>query len=568
MHNKEIAKMLKLTADLLELHDANPFKVRSYTNAAIRVDNMPRQLKDLNAGQIEEIEGIGKGMAATINEILLEGSTRQLNDLMNSTPGELLEILRLKGLGPKKVRSLWKELKIESIAGLLKACEDDSVAQLKGFGEKTQKKIKESLEYTLSNKGNVFFSTAEELYERLETAILEHLPDTLVSPSGAFRRKYETIDVLEMVCGTDRRSELVALLDKIDWLKKNMLETSPFRWTAEDIDTNLRVRIIICAKVHFYNKLLLHTGNDTHLSEINTEGKSLFHIIGDQLLTSEKEAYEILEHAYVEPELREGTFEIDWSKSKKTPRLLEYQFLKGTFHNHSDYSDGKNTIREMAEGCIEMGLQYLGLADHSKSAFYAGGLQEHRIVEQHAEIDLLNAELAPFRIFKGIESDILNDGALDYDAQVLSSFDFVVASIHSNLNMDKSKATTRLLAAISNPYTTFLGHPTGRLLLHREGYPIDHKLVIDACVRNNVIIEVNANPWRLDLDWRWIRYALDQGAMLSINPDAHEVAGLRDMYYGVCVARKGGLEIKNTFNAMDLEFVEKYLSERKKSLAQ
>lgn len=215
---------------------------------------------------------------------------------------------------------------------------------------------------------------------------------------------------------------------------------------------------------------------------------------------------------------------------------------------------------------MEMGLQYLGLADHSKSAFYAGGLQEYRIIEQHAEIDELNIELAPFRIFKGIESDILNDGSLDYDDQVLSSFDFIVASIHSNLNMDKNKATARLLTAINNPYTTFLGHPTGRLLLHREGYPLDHKTVIDACVLNDVIIEVNANPWRLDLDWRWIRYAIDQGAMLSINPDAHEVAGLSDMYYGVCAARKGGLEIKNTFNAMSLGSVEKYLDNRKKSL--
>jgi len=264
--------------------------------------------------------------------------------------------------------------------------------------------------------------------------------------------------------------------------------------------------------------------------------------------------------------MREGTFELDLAKENKLPNLLKLEDLKGPFHNHSKYSDGYNTILQLAEYCIDQGYEYLGLSDHSKSAFYANGLQEYHIKKQHGEIDELNIQLAPFKIFKGIESDILNDGSLDYDTDVLASFDFIVASVHSNLNMGKEKATQRLLKAIENPYTTFLGHPTGRLLLRRKGYAIDHKKIIDACALHNVIIEINANPWRLDLDWRWVNYAIDQGVVLSINPDAHEIKGFNHMKFGVFMGRKGGLTIEKTFNAWSLESVNNYLKERKEKI--
>jgi len=308
------------------------------------------------------------------------------------------------------------------------------------------------------------------------------------------------------------------------------------------------------------------TGSAAHFQLLSAlKPESLFHY-NIEKVKHEEDIYDSLDLAFIPPELREGTFEVDMSQSAQLPVLLEMSDLKGSFHNHSTYSDGKNTIREMAQKCIDSGYQYLGMADHSKSAFYASGLQEFQVAQQHEEIDRLNDELAPFKIFKGIESDILNDGSLDYDDSILATFDFIVASIHSNLNMDKTKAMTRLLRAIENPYTTFLGHPTGRLLLSRAGYPVDHKVLIDACAKNKVIIEINANPWRLDLDWRWVHYALDQGVMLSINPDAHEIDGIDDMYFGVCVGRKGGLSKKETFNAMGLKDVEKYLAERKSKI--
>ena len=277
----------------------------------------------------------------------------------------------------------------------------------------------------------------------------------------------------------------------------------------------------------------------------------------------EEAFYEKAGLQFIVPELREGLGEIGLAADKKLPHLLEDGDLRGSLHNHSTWSDGNHSIREMATWLRDHGYEYLGLCDHSQAAHYANGLSVERVRQQHQEIDQLNAELAPFRIFKGIESDILSDGALDYPADVLASFDFIVASIHSNLKMEEAKATNRLLRAIENPYCTMLGHPTGRLLLRRQGYPINYKAVIDACAQHNVIIEINANPWRLDLDWRWVRYALDQGVQLSINPDAHHTDGYADMRYGVLMGRKGHLTKEMTFNAKSVEEVAAYFEARK-----
>jgi DNA polymerase (family 10) len=268
--------------------------------------------------------------------------------------------------------------------------------------------------------------------------------------------------------------------------------------------------------------------------------------------------------SFVEPEMREGLYEIKMALRGEMPALITYTDLKGSLHNHSTWSDGVHTLEQMATYCRdELALEYLGICDHSKSAFYANGLYEQRVLAQHKEIDALNEKLGPFKIFKGIESDILNDGSLDYEEEVLKTFDFVVASVHSNLRMDEAKATVRLIKAIENPYTTILGHPTGRLLLSRKGYSIDYEKVIDACAANQVVIEINANPLRLDLDWRWHRYALEKGVLLSINPDAHRMETFRDMHYGVYVGRKGGLQTKSCLNAFNLSEITAYFSKVK-----
>jgi DNA polymerase (family 10) len=309
------------------------------------------------------------------------------------------------------------------------------------------------------------------------------------------------------------------------------------------------VDIVCVEKRYFYKELFLQTGNDEHTDAVLKR-------INDEVDQPESEELIYIKSglSFIKPELREGTTFIDRAENNNLPQLISYHDLKGTLHNHSTWSDGVNTIEEMAMYCRDtLKLEYLGMCDHSKSAVYAKGLSIERVLQQQEEIDHLNKKLNGFHIFTGIESDILGDGSLDYPDEILKRFDFIVASVHSNLKMDEEKATARLIKAIENPYTTILGHPTGRLLLSRKGYPIDYKKIIDACAANRVIIEINANPLRLDLDWRWHQYALEKGVWLSINPDAHRNDGFLDMHYGVAVARKGGLTKEMCLNALSLQ---------------
>jgi DNA polymerase (family 10) len=328
----------------------------------------------------------------------------------------------------------------------------------------------------------------------------------------------------------------------------------------------LSVEIHLTSKQNFFNQLIKFTGSDKHLFMVVSEDKNIYQLLSEQSFESEEAFYQSIQMQFIPPELREGDFEFDQAKEHKIPKLITDNDLKGILHNHTTFSDGQHTLKEMANYCQSLGYEYLGICDHSKTAVYANGLDEDRVRQQQEEIDALNKEMAPFRIFKGIESDILNDGQLDYDDKVLSSFDFIVASIHSQLSMDIDKATSRLLTAIANPFTTMLGHPTGRLLLKRAGYPINHKAVIDACANHDVIIEINAHPFRLDLDWRWVNYAINQGVKISINPDAHSMQQLELMKYGVLVGRKGGLTKASTFNSLSVDEVASYFEKRKEKI--
>jgi DNA polymerase (family 10) len=312
----------------------------------------------------------------------------------------------------------------------------------------------------------------------------------------------------------------------------------------------------------FYALLVELTGNDAHFTML----KELIGTKWNENRDSEEEIYTTIGLDFVPPPIREGKYELEMAQNHHVPKLITDKDIKGILHAHSTYSDGLKSLEIMATRCKELGYEYLGFTDHSQSAFYANGLKPDRIIEQHNEIDELNKKLHPFKIFKGIESDILGDGSLDYDNKVLQSFDFIIASIHSNLKMTEEKATARLIAAIKNPYTTILGHPTGRLLLAREGYPIDHKAVIDACAKHNVVIELNANPFRLDLDWRWIQYAKEKDVLISINPDAHSLEGLNDVHYGIKVAQKGGLNKEFTFNSKSRENISLFFANRKANI--
>jgi len=531
MTTEDIADALEITAKLMELHDENPFKIKSINSAAYKLSKTRIDLSAPTVEELTQLEGIGKSLAEKIIEFNTTGTSKELQDLISKTPAGVIEMLGIKGLGPKKVRQLWQELELESVTDLLYACHENRLLELKGFGAKTQNTIIQNIEFKIKNTGWFHFAYAEKIGQPIIDAIKQQTD--FVSFTGAMYRYCEVIEEIDILVGDE----------SID-LDEFVSETIPLNF-------------IQCNSNVFYRKLVETSSTKEHLEGIN------FKALATKKYDNEESIYSNLSIQYCEPELREGLFELEKAKNNQLPKLVELSDLKGILHNHSTYSDGMNTLDEMAVYCKQLGYQYLGICDHSKTASYAGGLKVETVLLQQQEIEKLNKQLFPFKIFKGIESDILGNGDLDYEEDILKTFDFIVASVHANLKMDEDKATTRLIKAIENPYTTILGHPTGRLLLGRPGYPIDHKKIIDACAANKVVIELNAHPYRLDIDWRWIPYCLEKGVMISINPDAHQLKGYHDMRYGTYVARKGLLTKDNCLNAMDLNTFENYLSTKK-----
>jgi DNA polymerase (family X) len=543
--NKEISKILNLCAQLMELHGENPFKSKGYSVAAFKVGKLDRQLSSCTKDEISKLEGVGKSIAACISDIIEKGEFDELIRLASATPPGVMEMLSIKGIGPKKIALIWKELQIESLGELLYACYENRLKDLKGFGLKTQQEIIKSIEFKMSSSGKFLFAVADAVAGNLLEYLENKMPEARITLTGEIRRKNEIIECIEVLSTQD----FSMFLEEF-----NLLFNQP----------GIPVNMVLTSEEKFTEDLFLTTGSAEHIAQLKN-------ISGNELkfegYKEEKEIYKSAGLHFIIAEMREGLHEFDFQKNNSNENLIKSEDLKGVLHCHSTWSDGVHSLEEMAVHCKEAGYEYFGICDHSQSAFYARGLKEEQVLLQHDEIDRLNAKLAPFKIFKGIESDILYNGELDYPEQVLESFDFIVASVHSVLKMDKSKATDRLLRAIENPYTTILGHMTGRLLLSRQGYPVDYEKVIDACAEHNVIIELNANPHRLDMDWRKIPYALERGVKIAVNPDAHQKETVSHMDYGVAVARKGGLTSNMTFNAMNLSQVEEYfMQKRSKSL--
>ncbi|WP_073107293.1 helix-hairpin-helix domain-containing protein [Hymenobacter daecheongensis] len=564
MDNRALIRAFRLTASLMELHDENPFKTRAYEGTAAVLERLESPVADMDRTGLPDRTGLSKTAAAKVAELLDTGTFPEMQKLLDSTPPGVVEMLGIKGIGPKKIRALWRELGLESIEQLREAAENDEVSKLKGFGKKTQDMILAALEFNQENRGKLLYPQAETLAEELAKHLRDALKTDQVAVAGEVRRRLEVVETVLLVAATAQPWQAHALLSTLDGLTPEPARSGPFAWRGTATASGVKLAVHIVRKEDFVNQLFLLTGTEAHLSEpLGGPVGSLRQLAQRERFYQEQAIYQTAGLQYVEPELREGQGEIALAKEQKLPALIEESDLRGSLHNHSTYSDGAHTLRQMAEFLRAKGYEYLGICDHSQAAHYANGLSPERVRQQQREIDQLNQELAPFRIFKGIESDILSDGGLDYAPTVLETFDFIVASVHSNLRMDERKATERLLRAIANPYTTMLGHPTGRLLLRREGYPINHKAVIDACAKHNVIIEINSNPWRLDLDWRWVRYALDQGVRLSLNPDAHHTDGYADMRYGVMMGRKGGLTKGMTFNALSADEMAAYFAERK-----
>lgn len=557
MDNYQIAENFSLLSKLMDIHQENSFKAKSYAAAAFNIEKLPMQLSDTPHEKIFAIKGIGESTGKKIIELITTGSLQSLQEMIDKTPKGVIEMLNIKGIGPKKISTIWKEMEIESIGELLYACQENRLKLYKGFGEKTQQNVMESIEFYLNSSGNYLYNQVEAVVPQI-TAYLENLFGIEnVFITGSFKRQLEIIEELEYVVRSTNEA-----------IKPKFLSANPPQM-LEETPGSLLYKLLNGLKLRLYTgesnleKRLFATSCSPEFGESFTKmyPKADFNKMtgaDDQALFTQASI------SYIPFCLREKPAVIERAKKTPLPVLIEPADIRGIIHSHSNWSDGSNTLEEMAIAAQQKGFEYLVISDHSKSAFYANGLTEERIQAQHQLVDELNNRLKDFKIFKSIESDILYDGNLDYNNNILSTFDLVIASVHSILKMTEEKAMQRLITAIENPYTTILGHMTGRLLLSRKGYPVDHKKIIDACAVNKVVIELNAHPRRLDIDWRHIDYALDKGVLISINPDAHDIDGFNDTRYGVLAAQKAMVTKENNLSSMGLKDFESFVLSRKK----
>jgi DNA polymerase (family X) len=551
---RAVASLLREYAQRTALRGGNPYRAKAYGRAADSLTALAVPLHVLVAeDRLTEIPGVGDAIADIIAKLSKSGTHPSLEKLRKEIPESVLELLTVPGLRPEKVLRLYKDLGIASLAELEAAAKDDRVKKAKGLGAALQTKILQNLAIAKSGEGRLHLHRAAALLAHAKDSLRKARPELKrVTVAGDFRRGCELVGELTIVAEAPK----VAKTSKAS--------------VADGL------QICLTDRKHFGAALLFATGSAAHVEQLQAlatekgmrleadglhKGRSL--IAGD-----ETEIYRALGLPFIDPELREGRGEVELAMKGKSPKLVNDQDLRGILHCHTDASDGTETLETMAKATRQRGFEYFGVADHSKSAHYAGGLSVEEIAQQHREADRLNKRFGKdFRILKGIESDILADGSLDYEDDVLEAFDFVVASIHGRFKLDRKAQTLRLLRAISHPHTTIIGHMTGRQLQRRPGYEIDIEKVLRACAKHDVVVEINAHPWRLDLDWRWHQAALEFGCMLSINPDAHSIPELDHMHWGVAMARKGGVPADRVLNAMPLPEITRYLRQKRRSLA-
>lgn len=556
MDNYTIADNFSLLSKLMDIHGEDSFKAKSFASASFTIEKLPGQLKETTPEDIARIKGIGSSTNKAIQEMLQTGHLSLLENFIIKTPPGILEMLKIKGLGPKKIATIWKELEVETLGELLYACDENRLTLLKGFGQKTQDNVKQSIEFYFSNRDRFLYAEIAAVAQELEKRLQEMLAPALVSLTGQIRRTEIIIDEVELVVSAapaviEQQLSAIPAFTLVETTDHSQL------WQHEQ---HVKVRIYPCLPEDFAKTLFITTADAAFLEHFDAGGQASALLNG---ATSEAAIFEKAGLDVIEPCMRNGGLALDLAKRKQLPILISPEDIKGIIHSHSQWSDGVNTLEEMAAAAKAQGLEYLVISDHSRSAFYANGLSIERIHAQHQQIDELNKTLAPFRIFKSVEADILYDGSLDYPDEILASFDLVIASVHSILKMTEEKAMARLLKAIENPYTTILGHMTGRLLLSRNGYPVDHQKIIDACAANNVVIELNAHPRRLDMDWQWLPYALEKNVLISIDPDAHSIEGYKDIYYGTLAARKGGLSKEKNLSSFGRTALEEFLQQRR-----
>ncbi|MBN1698524.1 MAG: DNA polymerase/3'-5' exonuclease PolX [Spirochaetales bacterium] len=574
MDNRDIADILRDIGTYMELMGENPFKTRAFLAAARSVETYPEPLERCaRGGNLPAIKGAGASIRKIIMEILADGMSSDLEALKASIPEGVTELLTLQGMGPKKVRAVWKTLGITGLGELEYACRENRLLSLDGFGEKSQEKILKAIEFRKTNRGSFLLHEAAAVAEEIKKILEASGFFKSVTVAGSLRRgkKYvKDADILVVPkTGTPPEKIAPSLIGLAD--SDGIIASGPTKVSIRRHGLQVDFRIVpeessAAALQYFtgskeHNTMLRGRAKDAGL-KLNEYGVYR----GDERLAAEKEedVYRLLGLPWIAPELREAAGEIGAAEKGALPRLIEKTDIRGMIHVHSNYSDGRYTIRELAEACKHRGFSYLCLTDHSRSAYYAGGLSIERLREQNAEIKRINEETAPFRVFSGIESDILSDGSLDYPDEVLASLDFTIGSIHSKLTMKKEEATERLVRAIANPWLTILGHISGRLLLSRDGYPYDEERILDALASSGAVLEHNCNPHRLDPDWEFLKRAKERGILICLSPDTHDIDGFDDIAFGLTMARKAWCEKADVLNTLTGDEIDGYFKRRKK----
>jgi len=563
MDKNEIARMLEAIADMMEIRGENPFKCNAHRNAARTLETLEEPLETLiESGRLTELKGIGESLAQKITELAKTGRSTVYEQLRAEIPESLLEMLSLSGFGPKKAKAVWEQLGIKTIGELEYACHENRLLDLPGFGEKTQENILKAITFHKKQAGRFLCDVAWET----GTALLEHLrkhKKTVRSEvAGSLRRRRETIGDVDILASADSPDAVMDHFLQSPGIEEVMAH-GPTKSSVR-MEKGIQVDLRIVSDTEFPFALNYFTGSKEHNTALRGRAKKMglklneYGLFPGESERSEKcsdEAaiYKRLGLAYIEPELREDMGEIEAAEKGTLPHLVAESDMKGLVHVHSSWSDGKLSIEQLARAAKKRGYQYVAICDHSQSAAYARGLSPERVREQHKEIDRLNAARLGARILKGIEVDILADGSLDFDDRILKKFDLVIASIHSRFNLAREEQTKRLIRAAEHPHVHMIGHPTGRLLLSREGYDVDLDALIEAAAKRGKIIELNAHPYRLDLDWRYCIKAQRKGVRISINPDAHSEGEIDYVRYGVGIARKGWCRPSDVANAAALD---------------
>jgi DNA polymerase (family 10) len=594
MTKSQIADVLQEIATLLELKDENPFKIRAYANAARSLETFGGNLADLQDEEaLAKIPGIGKAIAAKVKELAGTGKLKYLEELRSEFPAAILDLFSISGLGAKKIKALYEQLHISSIEQLREACESGRVAQLPGFGETTQAKISTAIEQRAKHSGYFQFGQIAAGAESLRRDLAAH-PDALrVEVAGSYRRRREIVRDVDLVVATKKPAAISEFFIK-HALVESIIAQGPTK-TSVRLRSRIQCDLRVVSSAEYPFALNYFTGSKEHNIEMRSRALQRGWTLNEYRLArlppdpkakkvraghavrkstakiptvrEEADLYRALGLDFVPPELRENCGEFEAAEKHSLPRLLEQDNLRGTFHCHTVASDGHNTLEEMAAAAQELGLEYLGIAEHSKSSIQAHGIDAAKLRSQIGAIRKLNKKFDGFRVFAGVECDILRDGKLDFDDEILAELDFAVASIHSVFNLSETEMTKRIIRAMENPFITILGHPTGRLLLKRDPYLVDVPAVLEAAAATGTWIELNAAAKRLDLDWRWWPLAKQKGVKCVINPDAHRTERLQDLWFGVGIARKGWLTKLDVLNCLPLGKIESALEAKRSKKA-